>query len=262
MIVEDFVASMEYMCFEKQSMVLKEMGLIHMYRPSLKGISCEQVRPIVTKLIHMNCWRESNEQKHKVNMDTSPSATPDRRNGPMDDIEMEAALTWMEKCIAMFPTLSYSKLAAVLMLLRFIRPAASFLLVLAGDFSQLAVVLLRIISRHTEIAAGALEVVNEKYFGRDASPSRHAPTFNNNSDNETEIKQETSPSCGAGESSLRQESIQRKVISGEKASSSVQKQKKKAPETKKTRGRAAVRALREKRLRMGLKVAHKGDSWD
>lgn len=29
----DFVASLENMCFEKQSMVLKEMGLIHMYRP-------------------------------------------------------------------------------------------------------------------------------------------------------------------------------------------------------------------------------------
>ena len=178
----------------------------------------------------------------------------------MDDIEMEAALTWMEKCIAMFPTLSYSKLAAVLMLLRFIRPAASFLLVLAGDFSQLAVVLLRIISRHAEIAAGALELVNEKYFGRD-STSRHVPTFNNNSENLKEMKHETW--SGAGESSLRQESIQRKVISGEKASSSALKQKKKAPETsKKTRGRAAVMALREKRLRMGLKVANKGDSWD
>jgi hypothetical protein len=175
----------------------------------------------------------------------------------MDDMEVEAALTWMEKCIAMFPTLSYSKLAAVLMLLRFIRPAASFLLVLAGDFGQLAVVLLRIISRHTEIAAGALELVNEKYFGRDASPSRHAPTFENNSDN---VKEETW--LGAGESSLRQESIQRKVISGEKEFSSVQKQKRKAPETKKTRGRAKIQALREKRLRMGLKVANKGDSWD
>lgn len=179
----------------------------------------------------------------------------------MDDIEMEAALTWMEKCIAMFPTLSYSKLAAVLMLLRFIRPAASFLLVLAGDFSQLAVVLLRIISRHTEIAAGALELVNERYFGRDASPSRHAPTFNNNSDNDTEMNRKLNR-LGAGESILRQESIQLKVISGEKASSPVQKQKKKAPETKKARGRAAVMALREKRLRMGLKVANKGDSWD
>ncbi len=180
----------------------------------------------------------------------------------MENMEVEAALTWIEKCIAMFPTLSCSKLAAVLMLLRFIRPAASFLLVLAGDFSQLAVVLLRIISRHTEIAAGALELVNENYFGRDSSPSRHDPTFENNSENLKEMKQETWP--GAGESSLRQESIQRKVISGEKVSSSVQKQKKKAPdpETKKTRGRAAVRALREKRLRMGLKVANKGDSWD
>lgn len=176
----------------------------------------------------------------------------------MDDMEMEAALTWIEKCVAMFPTLlSCSKLAAVLMLLRFIRPAASFLLVLAGDFSQLAVVLLRIISRHTEIAAGALELVNEKYFGRDATPSSHAPTFENSSDNLKEMKQETWP--GAGESSLRQESIQRKVIGGEKASSTVQKQKKKAPETKKTRGRAKIQALREKRLRMGLKVANKGD---
>lgn len=208
----------------------------------------------------MNCWRESNEHKHKVNMGTSPPATPNRRNGPMDDMEMEAALTWIEKCIAMFPTRSYSKLAAVLMLLRFIRPAASFLLVLAGDFSQLAVVLLRIISRHTEIAAGALELANEKYFGRDFSPSRHAPTLENSSENLKETKQETW--SGAGGSSLRQESIQRQVINGEKVPTSVQKQKKKAPETKKTRGRAKIQALREKRLRMGLKVANKGDSWD
>ena len=61
----DFVTSLEYMCFEKQSMMLKEMGLIHMYRPSLKGILCEQVRPIVTKLIHMNCWRVSKNTSTK-----------------------------------------------------------------------------------------------------------------------------------------------------------------------------------------------------
>ena len=94
-------------------------------------------------------------------MDPSSSqATPQRRTTvpSMDDKKIEAALSWIEKCFAIISTLSYSNLAAALMVLQFIRPTASFFLVLLGDFSQLAVVFLRIVARHAEIAAGALEM--------------------------------------------------------------------------------------------------------
>ena len=193
------------------------------------------------------------------NMDPSPS-TPERRTVPMDGKEMEAlALTWIEKCIAIFPSLSYGNLAAALMLLRFIRPAASFFLVLVGDFSHLAVVLLRIIARHAEIAAGALEFVNEKYFGRDAkttSTSSDVPTLDNDSENSAEVEQQRMETPQAGASSRRQEKINGKMVSGGTSASG---HKKKTPETKKARGRAKIMELREKRLRMGLKVANKGD---
>lgn len=193
-------------------------------------------------------------------MVTDPPASPQpRMNAPMDDKKMEAALSWLEKCIAIISTLFNSNFAAALILLRFIRPTASFLFVLVGDFSQLAVVLLRIVARYAEIAAGVLESVNEKYFRRDPTTSlgdnegEQVPTSDNNS---TE-KQPSTPSRPQ-EPSLASEkmtaSVSNAIISTQK-----KKQRKKS-DSKKALGKAKILQLREHRLKMGLKVASKADA--
>ena len=201
-------------------------------------------------------------------MDPSSSpATPQRRTTvpSMDDKKIEAALSWIEKCFAIISTLSYSNLAAALMVLQFIRPTASFFLVLLGDFSQLAVVFLRIVARHAEIAAGALEIVNEKYFGRDATNSSSGDdvrTLDNYAEAEVEQHLKTPPRAH-NETTLPQENRNKatNMLSG--VSVSVQKKKKEKPETKKSLGRTKIMQLREKRRKMGLKVASKTDgNWD
>eukprot|EP00984_Skeletonema_dohrnii_P036740 scaffold38062_cov194-Skeletonema_dohrnii-CCMP3373.AAC.2 len=191
-------------------------------------------------------------------MNPSPPATPQRRmTVPMDDEKMEAALSWIEKCIAIISTLSYSNLAAALMLLRFVRPTASFFLVLVGDFSQLAVVFLRIVAKLAEAAASALESVNETHFRTRSNTldDDDVPTRDNYSKDDVE-KQPPIPSR-AHESSLSSE-MNRKayeyIVSDVNVSVQKKKEKKKSG-TKKAQGRAKILQLREKRLKMGLKVA-------
>ena len=193
-------------------------------------------------------------------MNPSPPATPQPQRvmaAPIDESKMEVALSWLEKCIAIISTLSYSNVAAVLMLLWFIRPTASFFLVLVRDFSQLAAVFLRIVATYAEIAAGVLESVNEKHFRQDATCS-----FNDDNDNDdvpTPLdnyskvdpeKQPLTPSRNHERS---------KMTSASDAKVSAQKKKKK-PNTKKALGREKIMLLREKRLKMGLKVASKADA--
>jgi len=191
----------------------------------------------------------------------SPQATPQpRRTIPsiMDDEKLAVALSWIEKCITIISTLSYSHVAAALMLLRFVRPAASFFLVLVGDFSKLAVVFLRIVARHAEIAAGALELVNETYFGRDAKNSSNddVPTA-------MEVEEQlpkTPPRTH--QSSLHQERNQTNLTVTD-TSASASAPKKKEPEAKKAMGRIKIMELRQRRLQLGLKVASKADGcWD
>ena len=206
-----------------------------------------------------------------LNMDLPPPPTPQRRNTiPMDDNKMEGALSWIEKCIAIISTLSYSNVAAALMLLRLIRPTASFFTVLAVDFSRLAVVILRIVARYAEIAAGFLESVNEKHLRRDPTS---CCSLNDDNDNDDEFptldnyskvdtgKQPSTPPLRNHESSLPSE-MNRKVTSVRDVNVSVQKKQKKKtkPDTKKALGRAKILQLREKRLKMGLKVANKADA--
>ncbi|KAL7496275.1 hypothetical protein ACHAWT_004826 [Skeletonema menzelii] len=203
-------------------------------------------------------------------MDLPPPPTPQRRNTiPMDDNKMDVALSWIEKCIAIISTLSYSNVAAALMLLRLIRPTASFFTVLAVDFSRLAVVILRIVARYAEIAAGFLESVNEKHLRRDPTSCSlnddndnddEFPTFDNYSKVDTG-KQPSTPPLRNHESSLPSE-MNRKVTSDSNVNVSVQKKQKKKtkPDTKKALGRAKILQLREKRLKMGLKVANKADA--
>lgn len=186
-------------------------------------------------------------------MDSPPPATPQRMTVPMNDEKIEAALSWIEKCIAIISTLSYSNLAAALMLLRFIRPTASFFLVLVGDFSQLAVVFLRIVAKLAETAASALESVNETHFRTRSNTTLDdddVPTLDNYSKDDVE-KQPPIPSR-AHESSLSSE-MNRKATIVSDVNVSVQKKKKSG--TKKAQGRAKILQLRENRLKMGLKVA-------
>ena len=198
-------------------------------------------------------------------MDPPPPATPHQRRmaAPIDESKMEIALYWLEKCIAIIATLSYSNVAAVLMLLRFIRPTASFFLVLVRDFSHLAVVFLRIVARYGEIAAGALESVNEKHFRHDATSS-----FNDGNDNVptppldnfSKVDPEKLPLTPSKnhERSMPSE-MNNRVTSASDVNVSVQKKKTK-PDTKKALGREKIMQLREKRLKMGLKVASEADA--
>ena len=174
---------------------------------------------------------------------------------PMDDEKMEAALSWIEKCIAIISTLSYSNLAAALMLLRFVRPTASFFLVLVGDFSQLAVVLLRIVAKLAEIAASALETVNETHFRTRSNTLDDDDVTRDNYSKDDVEKQPPIPSR-AHESSLSSEMSRKATIVSDGNVSVLQKKKKKKKSgTKKAQGRAKILQLREKRLKMGLKVA-------
>jgi hypothetical protein len=151
------------------------------------------------------------------------------------------------------------------MLLRFIRPTASFFLVLVGDFSQLAVVFLRIVARYAEIAAGAIELVNETYFGRDAKSSLNddVPAVNKYSTMVEVEQQPKTPSSRAHESSLPPEMNNKEATNVTDVSVSAQTKKKKPETKKKAMGRIKIMQLREKRLKMGLKVASKADGcWD
>ena len=199
-------------------------------------------------------------------MDPPPPPTPQRRNTiPMDDTKMEVALSWIEKCIAIISTLSYSNVAAALMLLRLIRPTASFFVVLAVDFSRLAVVLLRIVARYAEIAAGVLESVNEKHLRRDPTSSLNddndddeVPTLDNYSKVDAEKQPPSTPSRNRNHEPSLPSEMNRKVTNVSDVNVSVQKKMK--PDTKKALGRAKILQLREKRLKMGLKVASKTDA--
>lgn len=197
------------------------------------------------------------DELSSFNMNLSPPANHERPASSMDDNKMETALTWIEKCIAIFSALSYSNLAAAVVLLRLIRPTVSFLVALLGDFNELAVVFLRIFARHAEIAARALELVNEKYFVRNAKSSCdvNVPTALDNNYLTVKMMKHETPSMDDSS----------RLVSDVKAAAndSAQKKKNKKPETKKSRGMVKIMELRENRRRMGLKVASKSDGcWD
>lgn len=128
-------------------------------------------------------------------------------------------------------------------------------------------VLLRIVARYAEIAAGVLESVNEKHFRRDSTISLGdedgddtVPTRDNYLKVNVE-KQPSTPPSRTEKPSLASETMNSSKATSVSldANASVQRKKDKS-DSKKAVGKAKILQLREQRLKMGLKVASKADA--